>query len=224
MITQIYSFGLQNYTHKNVQVVTKLLSSRYQDVFTLFVPSCCDKSDEGNRFATSCTNKSNTDWSYNKLRYELVVINLLTTCYLQMTSDLLEQLVESLLASSTLLQDDTNLFQTYQQLGTSIVNTSCSEAVRFYASITKSLENQKDQKWFKLKLQPGIFPPLINDSFTLNLSFSDSFIIFFQIFRWKQWNEYITERCLQINCLSFFWPACLCLAIILSRDHFRERA
>ena len=67
MITQIYSFGLQNYTHKNVQVVTKLLSSRYQDVFTLFVPSCCDKSDEGNRSATSCTNKSNTDWSYNKL-------------------------------------------------------------------------------------------------------------------------------------------------------------
>jgi hypothetical protein len=83
MITQIYSFGLQNYTHKNVQVVTKLLSSRYQDVFALLVPSCCDKSDEGNRFATSCTNKSNTDWSYNKLRYELVVINLLTTCYLQ---------------------------------------------------------------------------------------------------------------------------------------------
>ena len=30
------------------QVVTRLLSSRYQDVFTLLVPSCCDKS------VTSC--------------------------------------------------------------------------------------------------------------------------------------------------------------------------
>jgi hypothetical protein len=30
------------------QVVTRLLSSRYQDVFALFVPSCCDK------FGTSC--------------------------------------------------------------------------------------------------------------------------------------------------------------------------
>ena len=30
------------------QVVTKLLSSRYQDVFALLVPSCCDKS------GTSC--------------------------------------------------------------------------------------------------------------------------------------------------------------------------
>jgi hypothetical protein len=26
------------------QVVTRLLSSRYQDVFVLLVPSCCDKS------------------------------------------------------------------------------------------------------------------------------------------------------------------------------------
>ncbi len=30
------------------QIVTRLLSSRYQDVFALFVPSCCDKS------GTSC--------------------------------------------------------------------------------------------------------------------------------------------------------------------------
>jgi hypothetical protein len=37
----------------------------------------------------------------------------------------LEQLVASLLASSTLLQDDSNLFQTCQQLGTSSANTSC---------------------------------------------------------------------------------------------------
>jgi hypothetical protein len=42
-------------------------------------------------------------------------------------SDLLEQLVASLLASSTLLQDDNknSLFQTCQQLGTSSANTSC---------------------------------------------------------------------------------------------------
>jgi hypothetical protein len=47
------------------------------------------------------------------------------TCYMQTISDLLEQLVASLLASSTLLQDDNNLFQTCQQLGISNVNTSC---------------------------------------------------------------------------------------------------
>jgi uncharacterized protein YaaN involved in tellurite resistance len=44
---------------------------------------------------------------------------------LQTISDLLEQLVASLLASSTSLQDDNNLFQTCQQLGTSSANTSC---------------------------------------------------------------------------------------------------
>jgi hypothetical protein len=40
-------------------------------------------------------------------------------------SDLLEQLVATLLVSSTVLQDDNNLFQTCQQLGTSSANTSC---------------------------------------------------------------------------------------------------
>ena len=38
---------------------------------------------------------------------------------MQTISDLLEQLVASLLASSTLLQADNNLFQTCQKLGTS---------------------------------------------------------------------------------------------------------
>jgi hypothetical protein len=52
-------------------------------------------------------------------------ILLSSTCYVQMISDLLEQLVESLLASSTLFQDDNDLFQTCQQLGTSSANTSC---------------------------------------------------------------------------------------------------
>jgi hypothetical protein len=65
--------------------------------------------------------------------YELVVIDLLTTCYVQTISDFCwnNLLIASLLASSTLLQDDNNLFQTYQQLGTSSANTSCRQAVRF---------------------------------------------------------------------------------------------
>ena len=54
-----------------------------------------------------------------------LLADLLTTCYVQTVSDLLEQLVASLLVSSTLLQDDNNLFQTCQQLGTSSANTSC---------------------------------------------------------------------------------------------------
>jgi hypothetical protein len=89
------------------QVVTRLLSSRYQDLFALLVPSCCDKMSDNfvrrlmtitilvqvvptRLFVTSC--------------YEFVVINLLTTT------------VASLLASSTLLQYGNNLFQTCQQL------------------------------------------------------------------------------------------------------------
>jgi hypothetical protein len=50
------------------QVVTRLLSSRYQDLFALLVPSCCDKSGTSCHhlvtrlmkvadFATSCCNK-----------------------------------------------------------------------------------------------------------------------------------------------------------------------
>jgi hypothetical protein len=46
-------------------------------------------------------------------------------------SDLLEQ--ATLLASSTLLQDDHNLFQTCEQLGTSSANTSCWQLWEFYA-------------------------------------------------------------------------------------------
>ena len=107
------------------QVVTRLLSNRYQDVFALLVPSCCDK------FGTSCYHLVTRLMKVTDLLqvvptrliqafvtscYELVVNNLLTTCYVQTTSDLLEQLVASLLASSTLLQDDNNLFQTCRQL------------------------------------------------------------------------------------------------------------
>jgi hypothetical protein len=53
---EIYRYDSKTmYTRKNAQVVTdlqtscnRLLSSRYQDVFALLVPSCCDKS------GTSC--------------------------------------------------------------------------------------------------------------------------------------------------------------------------
>jgi hypothetical protein len=67
----------------------------------------------------------------NKSLYEFVAINLLTTCYVQTISDLLEQLVATLLASSTLLESDNNSFQTCQQLGTSSANgTSCETFTR----------------------------------------------------------------------------------------------
>ena len=106
------------YTHIPV---TRLLSSRYQDAFVLLVPSCCDKAE------TSCY-RLVTSWmtvtgllqvvstrlmqavSRHRLLYELVVIDLLTCYEAQTISEILEQLVASLLASSTLLLDDNNLF------------------------------------------------------------------------------------------------------------------
>jgi hypothetical protein len=111
-------------TQKKNQVVTKLFSSGYQDLFALLrcyhlvtklmtvshtllhllqvVPRRLTHAIY-RLFVTSC--------------YELVGINLLTTCDVEAISDLLEQLVASMLASSTLLQDD-NLFQTCEQLTT----------------------------------------------------------------------------------------------------------
>ena len=84
------------YTCKKAQVVTdlqtvvtRLLSNRYQDVFALLVPSCCDKS------GTSCYHPVTRLMTVTDLLqvvptrliqafvtscYELVVINLLTTC------------------------------------------------------------------------------------------------------------------------------------------------
>ena len=52
-----------------VAVITRLLSSRYQDVFAPLVPCCCDKSgtsyyhfvDDGDRLAITCCNKTNMD-------------------------------------------------------------------------------------------------------------------------------------------------------------------
>jgi hypothetical protein len=92
------------------QVVTRLLSSRYQGVFphglfpvvvTSLEPSACYKVDDGNRQFVPTRPASHQ-----------LVNNL------QTISDLLERLVANLLASSTLSQDDNNLFQTCQQLGT----------------------------------------------------------------------------------------------------------
>jgi hypothetical protein len=70
----------------------------------------------------------------------------------QTISDLLEQLVASLSASSTLLQDDHNLFQTCQQLRTSSVNTSCRQAARFLCVylMTNKVERCTQVKTHKL--------------------------------------------------------------------------
>ena len=66
------------HTRKNLTSCNNLLSSRYQDVFALLVPSCwqvwnkllstCDKVDDGNRLATSlfqqvCSNKFDIVWT-----------------------------------------------------------------------------------------------------------------------------------------------------------------
>ena len=66
------------------------------------------KVDDGNRLATSCFNKTKKWCLIVKSCYELVVINSLTTCYVQTISDFLKQLVTSLLSLSVLLQDDNN--------------------------------------------------------------------------------------------------------------------
>ena len=83
-----------------------MLSSRYQDVFALLVPSCCDKS------GTSCHHLNVPSARLmtvtellqvvptsliQTVRYELAVISLLTICYVQTASDLFEQLVARLL-------------------------------------------------------------------------------------------------------------------------------
>jgi hypothetical protein len=63
------------------QIVTRLLSSRYQDVFALLVPSCWDKSgtscyrDDGNTLAANCSNKTIIYRLHVTNCYELVVIN-----------------------------------------------------------------------------------------------------------------------------------------------------
>jgi hypothetical protein len=75
----------------------------------------------------------------------------------QTISHLLEQLVASLLTLSILLQDENNSFQTCQQLGTSSVNISCWQAVRFLHEYCSHLTPRTSpvsvrnlfQGWFK---------------------------------------------------------------------------
>jgi hypothetical protein len=85
------------------QVVTRLLSSRYQNVFRT---------------------------AYSRLLWQVRKKLLYLACCKDDYSNIrfvgsLEQLVASLLASSALLQDDNSLFRTSQQLGTSRTKTSC---------------------------------------------------------------------------------------------------
>jgi hypothetical protein len=59
---------------------------------------------------------------------------------MQTISDLLQQLVASLLASSILtilLQDDNNLFQTCQQLGTSSAKTHLVDKLEIFTRVPK---------------------------------------------------------------------------------------
>ena len=85
--------------------------------------SSSNKINDADRLATGCSNKTKTGCSYNKLLRYLIATN----CFVQTISDLFEQLVASLLASSILLEYDNNLLQTYtcQQVGRSSANTSC---------------------------------------------------------------------------------------------------
>ena len=70
---------------------------------------------------------------------------MITTCYVQTISDLLEQLVASLLPSSTLLQDDNNLFQTF--------HNNWEEGMQTYISLTKceKISTRDDAVCFQIK-------------------------------------------------------------------------
>jgi hypothetical protein len=110
------------YMHICKQVVRRLLSSRYHDVFALLVPSCCDKS------GTSCYHLVTRLMTATVL-LQVVPTRLIQAVSSQVATSLLSisgllELVASLLTPSTLLQDDNNLFQTCQ-------HASCQQAVRF---------------------------------------------------------------------------------------------
>jgi hypothetical protein len=99
------------------QVVRRLLSSQYQDVFVLLVPSCCDKSE------TSCYRLVSSLMTVTDLlqvvptRLAQAVRNkLLRACCHQLVTcrryqTCSTQLVANLLASSTLLEVVNSLFQ-----------------------------------------------------------------------------------------------------------------
>ena len=97
------------------------------------VSSCCDKSGTSCYHLVTRLMRPTHSQEVGHSLIQAVSKKLLRAyCYLlvvnfnkQTMSKLLEQLVASLLASSTLLQDDNNLLQTCQQLATSSANTSC---------------------------------------------------------------------------------------------------
>jgi hypothetical protein len=115
--------------------------------------------DDGNRLATSCY-KINTGCAKQVATSLLSsTCEQLVTCIShlleQLISHLLEQLVSNLLATLTLLQDDNNLFQTYQQLGTT------EQAVR--TDLVDKLVDVYHRSFFK---QCTVLPR-VNQSLTL---------------------------------------------------------
>ena len=88
------------------QVVTRLLSSRYQDVFALLVPSCCDKS------GTSC--------------YHLVTRLMTVTDLLQVVPTRLIQAVRNKLLRACCHQFVNNLLRADD---IRLVGTTCCESV-----------------------------------------------------------------------------------------------
>jgi hypothetical protein len=94
----------------NVSTWATMLQLVCRSVITLFIQGwwrqqTCYKTDR-NLLPSTCLIKTYKLVAINL--YKLAAINLLKACYVQTMSDLLEQLVASLLTSSALLQDDNN--------------------------------------------------------------------------------------------------------------------
>jgi hypothetical protein len=96
------------------QVVTRLLSNRYQDVFALLVPSCCAKS------GTSCSH----------LVTRLITV---TDLLLQVVPKRLKQAVRNKLLRACCHQPVNNLLRAYIRL----VGTTCCESVGLTNLVTK---------------------------------------------------------------------------------------
>jgi hypothetical protein len=124
------------------QVVTRLLSSRYQDVFALLVPSCCDKS------GTSCYSLVTRLMTVADL-LQVVPTRLIQAVRNKLLRACCHQFVTRLLASSTLLQDDNNLFRTCLQLGTSSANTSCWQSCEIFTRVVKYFDVLKSVRFLK---------------------------------------------------------------------------
>jgi hypothetical protein len=97
------------------QVVTRLLSSRYQDVFALFVPSCCDKS------GTSC--------------YHLVTRLMTVTDVLQVVPTRLTQAVRNKLLRTCCHQLVNDLLRADD---IRLVGTTCCESVGLIKLVTRA--------------------------------------------------------------------------------------